>query len=338
MDKFVLKPAPTTEVENTALPADVGAKLKLMVKEDSLTATLTLAYAYAKTVIPHTPMYVSGPFQTSGSIQEHMQSDPAATIMASATLQDIALEADALSTFDIARVQWMLTQHVDARSFKDAIGVITVNYNTVDSNCKHGRRLNKDAEIQALCLLIYWTQAPAFVGLATDLVIKYVQAGSASSSKAWTLRMINGEESKRKVRRASMIWKQSLFQWFCKGSSYVLLCVALICFTLLCLALLCIVLVCFALLFVGLLCFALHCFALLCTALLCFDLFSLHCFAFALLCFALLCFALLCMPLKIIERTPNWGRAGFIHFPMLLFSCVWLSPRLEWILFHISDL
>ena len=291
MDKFVMKPAPTNQVDNTRVPADVGAKLKLMVKEDSLNATLTLAYAYAKTVIPHTPMYVSGPFQTSGSIQEHMQSDPAATIIASATLQDIALEADALSTFDIARVQWMLTQHVDARSFKDAIGVITVNYNTVDSNCKQGRRLDKDAEIQALCLLIYWTKAQAFVDIASDLVIKYVHAGAGSSSKAYTLRMINSEESKRKVRRASMIWKPSLFQWFCKGSSYVLLCVALICFTLLCLALLCIVLVCFALLFVGLLCFALHCFALLCTALLCFDLFP--CIALHLLCFVLLCFALL---------------------------------------------
>ena len=190
--------------------------------------------------------------------------------MHGATLQDIALEVDALSTIDIARVQWMLTAHADSRSFKDSIGVISVNYDTVDEHVKQGRRLDKDAEIQALCLLIYWTEAQPFIDIASDLVIKYVHAGCGSSGKAYTLRLINLEESKRKVRIASMIWKPILFRWCCKGSCY--FCVVLLCFDLLCI-----------------ICFALHCFALCWCVCFAFRWFALHCIA--LLCFAL--FALL---------------------------------------------
>ena len=139
------------------------------------------------------------------------------------TLQDLALEIDALTTIDIARLQWMLTQHADARSFKDAIGVIAVNFDTVDHNVKQGRRLDKDAEIQALCLLIYWTEAKAFIDMASDLVIKYVHAGHGSATQAYTLRLINQEETKRKVRIASTIWKHIVFQWLCTGFQWFLM-------------------------------------------------------------------------------------------------------------------
>ena len=205
MDKFILKPAPTTEVAKIALPADAGAKLKQLVRDETLQATLILAMAFTKTVVSTTAMHVSGPFHMPESIKEKMHDDADATMHAGATLQDIALEVDALSTIDIARVQWMLTAHADSRSFKDSIGVISVNYDTVDEHVKQGRRLDKDAEIHALCLLIYWTEAQPFIDIASDLVIKYVHAGCGSSGKAYTLKLINLEESKRKVRIASMI-------------------------------------------------------------------------------------------------------------------------------------
>ena len=115
----------------------------------------------------------------------------------------------------------MLTSHDDARSFKDAIGPITVNYDSVDENCRGGSRLDKDAEIHALCLLIMWTEgAKPFVELAADLVVKFVHAGTGSDSKAYTLRIINHEENKRKVRDTSIMWLRKVYPLHCgKGGN-----------------------------------------------------------------------------------------------------------------------
>ena len=90
--------------------------------------------------------------------------------------------------------------HTHARAFKDPIGLITVNWDTVDANGTAAQRLDKDAEIQSLCLLIFWTEGcKAFTDVAADLVLKYVHAGLGSAKKAFTLRLIQGEENKRKV-------------------------------------------------------------------------------------------------------------------------------------------
>ena len=95
--------------------------------------------------------------------------------------------------------------------------MIAVNYDTAGENGASGRRLDKDAEIQSLCLLMYWTKANAFADMAADLVVKYVHAGLGSVHKAHTLRLINKEENKRKVRVASMVWNPFLFPWYCKS-------------------------------------------------------------------------------------------------------------------------
>ena len=199
--------APTTEVENAPLPKDLADKVMALIKEDKLAATLAQAYAYAKTKVSADPKHISAPFHTTSSIKEKMDGNADGSIVASATLLNFSLEVDAVSTYDVARIQWMLTSHHDARSFKDAIGPITVNYNSVNENCQGGARLDKDAEVQALCLLILWTEgATPFVEMAADLVVKFVHAGTGSASKAYALRLINKEEDKRKVRDKSIMW------------------------------------------------------------------------------------------------------------------------------------
>ena len=194
------KTAPTEEVERFLLPIDCGEKVKILVKSDALGATLQEAYTYARTVVSSTPLMISGPAHTKTSLKDKMSADADGSVTASSSLVHLNLESDAISTFDVARIQWMLTNHPDARAFKNAIGTITVNWDTVDANVSSGQRLDKDAEIHALCLLIFWTKHQAFVDMAADLVFKYVHAGQGSSSKAFTLQLINSEESRRKVR------------------------------------------------------------------------------------------------------------------------------------------
>ena len=75
MDKFMMKTAPAQQVDIISLPVDWGAKLKEMIKQDSLMATLHQAYAFTKTVVSSTAMHVSGPYHTPTSIKEKMTSD-----------------------------------------------------------------------------------------------------------------------------------------------------------------------------------------------------------------------------------------------------------------------
>ena len=200
MDRFITKSAPADEVERVPLPADCAEKLMSLGKSDALMATLSEAYTYTKTVVSPTPLLISGPAHTKASLKEKMSADADGSVTASGTLMDLNLEVDAVTTLDVARIQWLMTHHADARAFKDAIGLITVNWDTADANGSSLQRLDKDAEIQALCLLIFWTKAQAFIDAAADLVFKYVHGGQGSDSKAYSLKLINQEETKRKVR------------------------------------------------------------------------------------------------------------------------------------------
>ena len=84
---------------------------------------------------------------------------------------------------------------------QNCIGTITINWDSVDELGRSRQRLDRDAEIQALCLLIHWTDGHrALLDVAADLVFKYVHAGLGSLKKAYTLRLINEEERKHKVR------------------------------------------------------------------------------------------------------------------------------------------
>ena len=199
MDRFVTKCAPHDEVDSAPLPDGCGDELRELVKSDLLISTLKEAYTYTKTVVSTTPLLISGPAHTKASLKEGMAAADG-SVTASSTLMDLNLESDAVTTLDVARIHWMLTHHAHARAFKDGIGVITVNWDTVDANCASGQRLDKDAEVQALCLLIFWTKSEVFAKVAADLVFKYVHAGQGSNSKAYTLKLISTEESERKVR------------------------------------------------------------------------------------------------------------------------------------------
>ena len=176
MDRFITKCAPADEVDCTPLPEDCGDKFLSLVKSDMVMPTLKEAYAYTKTVVSPEPLLISGPPHTKASLKEKM-SDGDASVTASSTLIDLNIESDAVTTLDVARIKWMLTHHAHARAFKDGIGTITVNWDTVDVNGSSGQRLDKDAEVQALCLLIYWTKSEVFVKIAADLVFTYVHAG-----------------------------------------------------------------------------------------------------------------------------------------------------------------
>ena len=90
-------------------------------------------------------------------------------------------------------------------------GPIKINFDlTEQATLTQGRRLNKDAEIQALSLLIYWMESDAVTAAGSDLIFEYIHGGSGSHAATASLRLINEEESVRKVIGLSG-WRRCVF-------------------------------------------------------------------------------------------------------------------------------
>ena len=60
-------------------------------------------------------------------------------------------------------------------------------------------RLNKDAEVQALCLLAYWMNHDALNQSLADLIFEYALVGNSSYALTASMRLIKEEEQKRQV-------------------------------------------------------------------------------------------------------------------------------------------
>ena len=93
--------------------------------------------------------------------------------MFSATLTQLCLEERALSTIDCGRIAYLIqTADSDSR-LKIMMGVITVNIG--EGEQLSFMRANKDAEVDALCLFMYWNCSNSeirsrLVAIASDLV------------------------------------------------------------------------------------------------------------------------------------------------------------------------
>ena len=133
------------------------------------------------------------------------------SIMASGSLRMLIIEENAVNTLDAARVKHMLTEFDTLAAFKKAIGSITINFDLSDqTTLKQGRRLNKDAEIHALSLLIYWMKNPDVTAAGSDLIFEYTHGGVGSHAATAALRLINEEETVRTVRGMSG-WRRCVF-------------------------------------------------------------------------------------------------------------------------------
>ncbi len=128
--------------------------------------------------------------------------DNEATALASGSLSMLDLGNNAVGTYDTGRMQWLLAEHSSVLALKSGIGSIPINY---DQGITAGSlvRLNKDAEVHALCLLVYWLQSPGILVCARDLTFELMHGGLGSHARTATLQLINADEAKRKVMLTS---------------------------------------------------------------------------------------------------------------------------------------
>ena len=83
-----------------------------------------------------------------------------------------------MNTLHPARANRVLAEFDHSAAFEKAVGPIKINAKLADevsfSRC---RRMNKDAEIQSLCLLIYWLQNVDMTAVGSDLISEYMHGG-----------------------------------------------------------------------------------------------------------------------------------------------------------------
>ena len=104
--------------------------------------------------------------------------------LASGTLAQLNLNADAIGTFDTATISMVMNEARYVQNIADIVGEIVINIDTSSQDLTHDlHRVDKDGCVQALCLLIYWhkdnTQAlGALIEYASDMVFMFKRLGT----------------------------------------------------------------------------------------------------------------------------------------------------------------
>ena len=168
-----------------------------LVTDNEFSDELTKAMQHVSDSLDPTPKGLACPFTAMDDIKKVM-AEPTMSRMASGSLAGLQLNYSAMSSFDCGRIRWCLKEHSTVADFKAAVGSIKINFDTPSDSGKLVR-LNKDAEVQAMCLLIYWDQTPELMNAAQDLIFEFVHGGIGSRSRSATLKLIDAADSKRKV-------------------------------------------------------------------------------------------------------------------------------------------
>ena len=159
-----------------------------LIMDDRLECELASALDYVKQNVVPIPAGKTVGKRTVDEITLQM-SDPNGSVIASGALTQIALETNAVGTIDAGRIHHLLTTADTLAELKELIGPIVINGDLLLPSTENSdlnqplTRLNKDAEVHALCLLIFWTKMQALVKLATDLLFQYTHGGVGSASE-----------------------------------------------------------------------------------------------------------------------------------------------------------
>ena len=121
-------------------------------------------------------------------------------VMFSGTLTQLSMDGRAISTIDFGRIAYIIeTAKTDAQ-LKSMMGVITVNI--VEGDQSSFKRANKDAEVDALCLIISWNSRneqilKRLTAIAADLVFLGRRLGAGSKVFAAQFDLMNTDEKSR---------------------------------------------------------------------------------------------------------------------------------------------
>ena len=197
----------------TIFDRDFADKFKKLVISSGLAAELQTAYKYVASLGPMTPAGVAVGVRQLDDVKKLIR-DNADGIMFPGCLSQLRLDEGALSTIDSGRIGYIIESAATDAQLKNLIGVIIVNMHDArhDADLK---RASKDAEVDALCLLMYWTSddkqaSDRLLLLASDLVFQGRDLGTGSKVFAAKFELMNAEEKSRDTMAVSG-WRKCIF-------------------------------------------------------------------------------------------------------------------------------
>ena len=180
---------------------------KLLI-EHKLDAEIAQAFSYAQEHVPKEPLGVTVPLR-----KDHTSLSEG--LLISGTLSQLDLSCPAIQGgTDVARIRHVLMEGIDLKDLRALIGTIIVNTSTVGGNLQ---RANKDGEVAALCLLIFWQSTAAvdpdtskrLMDTACDLSFECQSCGSGSAFESRKLLIVEQEEKRRNVMGVSA-WRRAV--------------------------------------------------------------------------------------------------------------------------------
>jgi len=180
------------------LPTDSADKFKKLVISGNLGEELNKSYQYVTALQKMQPAGITVATREFADVKK-LVSDNAEGVMFSGTLSQLRVDERALSTIDYGRIGYIIESAENDAQLKNMLGVIIVNIE--DGEQLHFMRANKDAEVDALCLLMYWNSQnkevqSRLIALASDLVFHGRRLGAGSKVFAAKFELMNADEKK----------------------------------------------------------------------------------------------------------------------------------------------
>ena len=207
-------PPPPPPPHGVALDSDrLRATLSAELANNTITSTLHAARCAAQAAVTTEPLGVACPVQAVAAVQAACHAGH--STMASGTLSQLALGECAQRTIDVGRLMQLLGS-ATTHAMRTSIGPITVNRDAWNSTTAENlHRCNKDAEVDALCLMRWWCGADPSIlaeldNICADLVFEFKAWGSGSTLTSNKAKQIDDDENRRQTLGMSS-WRLCLF-------------------------------------------------------------------------------------------------------------------------------
>ena len=172
-------------LKTTALPLptdEAAGKFQKLVISGKVGEELVHAYKHVESLPKLEPAGITCGIRELAEVKK-LSADNSEGAMFSATLSQLCMDERAISTIDFGRTAYLIENADTDSKLKKMMGVITVNIEEGEQLIF--KRANKDAEVDALCLLLFWNHTNSEIllrltAIASDLVFLGRRLGQGS--------------------------------------------------------------------------------------------------------------------------------------------------------------
>ena len=199
MDRFLQKNANDFDFRALEGGGDFAARFLGVVNADALADELAASIAWVRENVPKTPVGAACPLRKPTDIKQLLDKGTEG-VLSAGNLSASSLSASAVATIDTGRISLLLTNYRMLKSFKAMVGKVIINASVWDGKSYEELiRADKDAEVQAMCLVAYWCKIPQVSEAFADLTFEFRYNGTGSRSLTATLKLCENEDNLRSV-------------------------------------------------------------------------------------------------------------------------------------------